>query len=151
MCVITLLESNCCKRMQLSSAMHSSRPCVSLSSRRRALSSISASSSKLNAELNSNRVEWASIPHSGIIAMMAAVVVSTSSAQAEELYAAGPSQYSSPSALRYAEQEEKRFDENLQTAEQRQLLDMLLQGGGNPKASDLEQARLKVNPRLWGA
>ena len=74
------------------------------------------------------------------------VLVSSSSpspALAEEIYSAGPSQYRYPAAERYSEQQEGRFDEYLQTAELKSLLEMLT-SGGNPKLQDLEQARLKV-------
>lgn len=46
-------------------------------------------------------------------------------------------------AERYAEKEEKRFDENLQTQELKDLLD-LLQQGDRLKQPELEQARLKA-------
>jgi hypothetical protein len=77
--------------------------------------------------------------------MAAAALMLTSSpmpATAEELYAAGPSQYNYPAAERYAEQQEKRFDENLQTQELKDLLSLLQKG--NMKLSDLDAARLKV-------
>lgn len=80
----------------------------------------------------------------------AALIVSTSApcgaALAEEIYSAGPSQYRYPAAERYSEQQEGRFDEYLQTAELKSLLEMLT-SGGSPKLQELEQARLKVGKR----
>ena len=92
-----------------------------------------------------------SIPVTMFLAAAAlGVLVSTSApspALAEEIYSAGPSQYRYPAAERYSEQQEGRFDEYLQTAELKSLLEMLT-SGGSPKLQDLEQARLKVGS--WG-
>lgn len=80
-----------------------------------------------------------------IVSSMAAAAILLSSAQAaraEAIYAAGPSQYSFPAAERYAEQQEQRFDEYLQTPELKELLQLL--DKSSYKQSDLESARLKV-------
>ena len=80
-----------------------------------------------------------------IVSSMAAAAILLSSAQAaraEAIYAAGPSQYSFPAAERYAEQQEQRFDEYLQTPELKDLLQLL--DKSSYKQSDLESARLKV-------
>ena len=96
-----------------------------------------------NKNLDENLI--AELPISRVIAVAAAAIVSStalpSAALAEEIYAAGPSQYRFPAAERYSEQQQSRFDEYLQTSELRSLLDMLQ---GNPSSSDLDQARLKV-------
>lgn len=70
------------------------------------------------------------------------LVTSPAPCMAEPLYQAGPSEYAYPAAERFAEQEEKRFDENLQTRELKDLLSLLEKGA--PKASELEAARAKV-------
>ena len=129
-----------------SSLMQLQRPVASISNVRVAGRKATLSACRAN-KLTADRNSIIERPIGGAIARLAAALVSTSSpsaAIAEEtntIYSAGPSQYNYPAAERYSEQQEARFDEYLQTAELRQLLELLQ---GNPKASDLEQARLKV-------
>lgn len=76
------------------------------------------------------------------IAAAAAILLASSPTGAEEIYAAGPSQYAFPAAERYATQQEARFDEYLQTNELKELMALLQKGSF--RMPDLEAARLKV-------
>ena len=139
----------------LSSRLHGGRrggltaSCSTASSSNRADAPCRVNMSSGDAHSSVSRSE--SIPATMFLAAAAlGVLVSTSSpspALAEEIYSAGPSQYRYPAAERYSEQQEGRFDEYLQTAELKSLLEMLT-SGGSPKLQDLEQARLKVGS--WG-
>lgn len=62
---------------------------------------------------------------------------------AEEIYAAGPGAYSNPVAQRLADEEAKKFDDDLTTAPLRDLTNLLIEKNGG-SSGELESARLKV-------